>query len=44
MNRYVANGVAIAFVTGWNFWLNMKLSWRAADPTPAEVKREPSPP
>ena len=44
MNRYVANGVAIAFVTGWNFWLNMKLSWRVADPTPGEVKREPSPP
>jgi dolichol-phosphate mannosyltransferase len=32
MNRYLANGVAIAIVTGWNFWLNFKLSWRAADP------------
>jgi dolichol-phosphate mannosyltransferase len=32
MNRYVANAVAIIVVTGWNFWLNLKLSWRAADP------------
>jgi dolichol-phosphate mannosyltransferase len=30
MNRYVANAVAIAAVTGWNFWLNLKLSWRIA--------------
>ncbi|MFI4890837.1 MAG: glycosyltransferase [Steroidobacterales bacterium] len=28
MNRYVANAVAIAVMTGWNFWLNLKLSWR----------------
>jgi dolichol-phosphate mannosyltransferase len=28
MNRYVANAIAIAAVTGWNFWLNLKLSWR----------------
>src|SRR5579859_818588 len=32
MNRYVANAVAIIVVTGWNFWLNLKLSWRVADP------------
>jgi dolichol-phosphate mannosyltransferase len=32
MNRYVANAAAIAIVTGWNFWLNLKLSWRAAQP------------
>jgi dolichol-phosphate mannosyltransferase len=32
MNRYLANAVAIIVVTGWNFWLNLKLSWRAADP------------
>ena len=32
MNRYVANAVAIAAVTGWNFWLNLKLSWRVAEP------------
>jgi dolichol-phosphate mannosyltransferase len=31
MNRYVANAVAIAAVTGWNFWLNLKLSWRVAE-------------
>ncbi len=28
MNRYVANAVAIAIVTAWNFWVNLKLSWR----------------
>jgi dolichol-phosphate mannosyltransferase len=31
MNRYVANAIAIAAVTGWNFWLNLKISWRGAD-------------
>jgi len=29
VNRYLANAVAIAIVTGYNFWLVMKLSWRA---------------
>jgi dolichol-phosphate mannosyltransferase len=33
MNRYVANAVAIAAVTAWNFWLNLKVSWRAAAPS-----------
>lgn len=33
MNRYVANAIAIAVVTGWNFWLNLKLSWRIATPS-----------
>jgi dolichol-phosphate mannosyltransferase len=33
MNRYIANAVAIAAVTGWNFWLNLKVSWRVASPT-----------
>jgi dolichol-phosphate mannosyltransferase len=28
LNRYIANAVAIAIVTGWNFWLNLKLAWR----------------
>lgn len=28
INRYIANGVAILLVTGWNFWLNKKFSWR----------------
>jgi dolichol-phosphate mannosyltransferase len=32
INRYLANAVAIGVVTGWNFWLNFKLSWRAAAP------------
>jgi dolichol-phosphate mannosyltransferase len=30
INRYIANAVAIAAVTGWNFWLNLKVSWRVA--------------
>jgi dolichol-phosphate mannosyltransferase len=28
INRYVANLLAIAIVTVWNFWINLKLSWR----------------
>jgi len=28
INRYVANLLAIAVVTLWNFWVNLKLSWR----------------
>ncbi len=32
MNRYLANAIAIVIVTGWNFWLNLKLSWRVAEP------------
>ena len=31
LNRYVANFIAIAFVTIWNFWSNLKLSWRSTD-------------
>jgi dolichol-phosphate mannosyltransferase len=27
-NEYVANFIAIAMVTVWNFWINVKLSWR----------------
>jgi dolichol-phosphate mannosyltransferase len=40
MNRYVANAIAIGVVTGWNFWLNLKLSWRVAEP--AVEPRRPS--
>jgi dolichol-phosphate mannosyltransferase len=37
INRYVANAVAIAVVTMWNFWLNSKMSWRvAAEPARPE--------
>jgi len=28
LNRYLANLLAIAVVTFWNFWVNLKLSWR----------------
>ncbi|BAY42979.1 GtrA family protein [Scytonema sp. HK-05] len=27
-NRYIANLIAIAVATVWNFWVNLKLSWR----------------
>jgi len=33
MNRYVANLIAIAIVTAWNFWFNLKLSWRDTAPS-----------
>jgi dolichol-phosphate mannosyltransferase len=33
MNRYLANAIAIAVVTGWNFWLNLTISWRSAEPS-----------
>jgi dolichol-phosphate mannosyltransferase len=29
VNRYLANGVAIAIVTAWNFWMNKAFSWAA---------------
>jgi dolichol-phosphate mannosyltransferase len=28
LNPYIANFLAIAAVTLWNFWINLKLSWR----------------
>ncbi len=28
LNRYLANLIAIAVVTFWNFWINLRLSWR----------------
>lgn len=31
IDRYVANLMAIAIVTVWNFWFNLKLSWRVTD-------------
>jgi dolichol-phosphate mannosyltransferase len=39
VNRYVANGIAILVVTAWNFWLNLKLSWRTADPENGGIHR-----
>lgn len=30
-NRYLANLVAIALVTAWNFWVNLKLNWRVTE-------------
>jgi len=31
VNRYLANLMAIVAVTLWNFWVNLKLSWRVTD-------------
>jgi len=31
INRYLANLIAIAIVTVWNFWINLKLSWRVTE-------------
>ncbi|MEG3911587.1 glycosyltransferase [Microcoleus sp. w2-18bC1] len=31
VNEYCAKLIAIATVTLWNFWINMKLSWRVTD-------------
>lgn len=31
IDEYVSKLIAIAFVTVWNFWLNLKLSWRVTD-------------
>jgi dolichol-phosphate mannosyltransferase len=30
-NRYIANLIAIAVATIWNFWVNLKLSWRVTE-------------
>lgn len=31
IDPYLANLLAIVIVTGWNFWINLKLSWRVTD-------------
>ncbi|GAB4241774.1 MAG: glycosyltransferase [Elainellaceae cyanobacterium] len=31
LNAYIANFLAIAAVTLWNFWINLKLNWRVTD-------------
>ncbi len=31
LNRYLANFLAIVCVTVWNFWFNLKLSWRVTE-------------
>jgi dolichol-phosphate mannosyltransferase len=30
-NRYIANLIAIVIATIWNFWINLKLSWRVTE-------------
>jgi dolichol-phosphate mannosyltransferase len=39
VNRYIANLLAIVIVTFWNFWINLKLSWRVTD-----VHKDPATP
>jgi dolichol-phosphate mannosyltransferase len=39
LNRYLANLIAILAVTLWNFWLNLKLSWRVTDIQEPKIKR-----
>jgi dolichol-phosphate mannosyltransferase len=36
MNRYLANAVAIASVTGFNYFVNRALAWRSAYPPPRQ--------
>ncbi len=31
INEYLANLIAIGLVTFWNFWINLKLSWRVTE-------------
>ncbi|MBD2040801.1 glycosyltransferase [Microcoleus sp. FACHB-672] len=31
INQYLANLIAIGVVTCWNFWINLKLSWRVTE-------------
>jgi dolichol-phosphate mannosyltransferase len=38
INRYLANAVAIALVTAWNFWMNKAFSWGIAR-APAPARR-----
>jgi dolichol-phosphate mannosyltransferase len=38
LNRYIANGISILAVTGWNYWLNRKLNFA---PIPALDARRP---
>jgi dolichol-phosphate mannosyltransferase len=41
VNRYVANAVAIAAVTGWNFLVNRALAWRVTESPRAGRGPEP---
>jgi dolichol-phosphate mannosyltransferase len=43
-NAYLSNLLAIAIVTFWNFWVNMKLSWRVSqkDKAHAALKNDES--
>jgi dolichol-phosphate mannosyltransferase len=41
INPYLANGVAIAVTTGWNFWMNKIFNWSVTEPiaVPEPVQR-----
>jgi dolichol-phosphate mannosyltransferase len=38
LNEYLAKLMAIAAVTFWNFWFNLKLSWRVTDTAKEDIK------
>ena len=40
INRYIANLIAIAIVTVWNFWMNLKLSWRVTEVKPEKSGKQ----
>jgi dolichol-phosphate mannosyltransferase len=42
MNRYLANAVAIAVVTAWNYLVNRALAWRVAESSPGPGAPGPS--
>ncbi len=39
VNEYVAKLIAIAIVTFWNFWFNLKLSWRVTDTGQEQISK-----
>lgn len=42
LNLYVANFLAIALVSGWNFWLNLRFGWGAGRAGGVPIRREAS--
>jgi dolichol-phosphate mannosyltransferase len=39
LNLYLANLIAIALVTGWNYWLNARFNWRIGTRTDCHSNR-----
>ncbi len=36
LNAYIAKFLAIVIITFWNFWINLKLSWRVTESAPPQ--------